>query len=127
MSQIFSPGAKSGVKIRILEENQSTPVPLLSACPRYLTSSFSPSSPRRSITLPPFPACHLPPPDILSANGLHCFPRPSVTLCQRYLNGAVKILRLSPCRRLRHVCVPVCSAALFTHLRNRSACPCASV
>lgn len=47
----------------------------------------------------PTVACLSPPAtDILSANSRHCCPRPPITLCQRYLKGAVKILVLTPCR-----------------------------
>lgn len=86
------------MEIRILEENQSILTPLLSACPGFLACCLAPSSPHHLITLPPFPACHLPPPDILSANGRHCSPRTPITSCQLYLKGAVKILVLTPCR-----------------------------
>lgn len=86
---------KKPSKYWVRDENQSTLASLLSTCPCFLTFHFTLFLSHCSITLSSFSACHLPPPDILSVNSLHCFLCLPVTLCQSYLKGAVKILGIS--------------------------------
>lgn len=109
MSQVFSPGTQSG------DQNIGRK-PINPHASALCVPWFCRHSPRLVLTplldhTPTVPCLSPPATDILSANGQHCSPHPPITLCQRYLKGAVKILVLTPCRLFLF--------SLFWHIKTR--------
>lgn len=109
MSQVFSPGTQSG------DQNIGRK-PINPHASALCVPWFCRHSPRLVLTplldhTPTVPCLSPPATDILSANGRHCSPHPPITLCQRYLKGAVKILVLTPCRLFLF--------SLFWHIKTR--------